>query len=125
MLLFDTSALIELERELAEFRIGEARVFLARRRGEDLACSTVSIGELAAGEEETAVRVLLRRLRRIPLSEAIAYRAGALEQRLSRAGCQLGENDNWIAATALHYSATLVYSDGDFDRVDEIKRIRI
>jgi predicted nucleic acid-binding protein len=40
-------------------------------------------------------------------------------------GRRLGENDNWIAATALHYSATLVYADGDFDRVNGLKRAKL
>jgi predicted nucleic acid-binding protein len=125
MLLLDTSALIGLERELSEQRTGSVRAYLGGHRGEDVACSTVTVGELAAGGGETAVRVLLRRLRKIPVSEAIAYRAGELDKRLANQGERLGENDNWIAATALHYSATLVYVDGDFDRIEGIKRAKL
>jgi predicted nucleic acid-binding protein len=124
MLLLDTSALIDLERELAQLEVGPIRAYLGRRKGEDLACSTVTVGELAAGGDETAIRVFLRLLRKIPLSEAIAYRAGELDRDQMRRGQRLGENDTWIAATALHYSATLVYTDGDFDRVTGIKRVR-
>jgi predicted nucleic acid-binding protein len=98
---------------------------LGARKAEDLACSTVSVGELASGAGETEVRVLLRRLRKIPLSEAIAYRAGELDKAQMRKGRRLGENDNWIAATALHYSAVLAYADGDFDRVDGLKRAKL
>jgi predicted nucleic acid-binding protein len=122
VLLLDTSVLIELEHEIAEGRVGPARAFLGGRRGEALACSTITVGELASGADEMPVRFLLRRLRRIPLSEAIAYRAGALDRELARVGKRLGENDNWIAATALHLSATLVFSDGDFERVPRLKR---
>ena len=125
MLLLDTSALIGLERELARRTVGVVRTFLGKNKAEDLACSTVTVGELAAGGNETAVRVFLRRLRKIPLSEAIAYRAGELDRRQILKGQRLGENDNWIAATALHYSATLVYMDGDYDRIDGIKRARL
>jgi predicted nucleic acid-binding protein len=125
MLLLDTSALIDLERELASRRVGAVRAFLGERRSEELACSTVTVGELAAGENETAVRVLLQHLRKLPLSEAIAYRAGALDRQQRSQGRRLGENDTWIAATALHYSATLVYSDGDFDRLKGLKREKI
>lgn len=125
MLLLDTSALIGLERELAERGVGPVRAFLGRIKGEDLACSTITVGELAAGGSETAIRVLLRHLRKIPLSETIAYRAGELDQAQMRQGRRMGENDNWIAATALHYSATLVYADGDFDRVEGIKRAKL
>lgn len=125
MLLLDSTALIELERELAEGEIGPVRAFLGRRKGEDLACSVVTVGELAAGAQEAEVRVLLRRLRKVPVAEAIAYRAGELDRALRQRGVRLGENDNWIAATALHYSATLVYADGDFDRVDGLKRAKL
>jgi predicted nucleic acid-binding protein len=125
MLLLDTSALIDLERELAEREVGPIRAYLGRHKGEDLACSTVTVGELAAGGSETAIRVFLRHLRKIPLSEIIAYRAGELDQKQIRTGQRLGENDNWIAAIALHYSATLVYTDGDFDRIAGIKRAKM
>lgn len=125
MLLLDTSALIGLEHELAQRKVGRVRVYLGKHLGEALACSTITVGELASGESETAVRVLLRHLRKLPISEAIAYRAGRLDKDLTSKGLRLGENDNWIAATALHYSATLVYADGDFDRVDALKRAKL
>lgn len=122
MLLLDTSTLIELERELAHAQVGVVRAFLGRHRGEALACSTVTVGELASGADEDSIRFFLRRLRKIPLDEAIAYRAGELDQQLARAGMRLGENDNWIAATALRYAATLLHVDGDFQRVPRLKR---
>ena len=124
MLLFDTSALIELEGELAESRIGPVRAYLGRHKGEDLACSTITVGELATGSSEAAIRVFLRKVRKLPVSEAIAYRAAELDRAQQRKGQRLGENDTWIAATALHYSATLVHSDGDFDRIDALKSAR-
>lgn len=122
MLLLDTSTLIDLEHELAERQVGPVRTYLGRNRGEALACATVTVGELASGADAESVRFFLRRLRKLPLSEAVAYRAGELDQRLASQGRRLGENDNWIAATALQYSATLVYVDGDFARVPGLKR---
>ncbi len=122
MLLLDTSTLIELEQELAERRIGPARTFLGRSKAQALACTTVTVGELASGSDEESVRFFLRRIRKLPLSEAIAYRAAELDRRLAQRGRRLGENDNWIAASALHYAATLVYADGDFERVPGLKR---
>ena len=125
MLLLDTSTLIDLEHELAERRIGPVRSYLGRSKRESLACATVTVGELASGADEESVRFFLRRLRKLPLSEAVAYRAAELDRRLAEAGRRLGENDNWIAATALLHSATLVYVDGDFARVPGLKRHRI
>jgi predicted nucleic acid-binding protein len=125
MLLLDTSALIDLEQELADRQVGPVRRFLGGNKGCDLACSTISVGELAVGQEEAATRVFLNHLRKIALSEEIAYRAARLDRELRREGAQLGENDTWIAATALHYSATLVHSDGDFSRVKGLKRASV
>jgi predicted nucleic acid-binding protein len=125
MLLLDTSALIDLEQEFAAGRAGPVRTFIGRSKSEDLACSTVTVGELASGSDEETVRFFLRRLRKLPLGEAIAYRAAALDRQLARSGWRLGENDNWIAATALEYSATLVFADGDFVRVPGLKRHRL
>lgn len=125
MLLLDTSALIELEHELAQPRVGPVRVYLGENKREALACATITVGELASGADEESVRFFLRRLRKITLTEAVAYRAGLLDRQLMKRGSRLGENDNWIAATALHHSATLVYVDGDFQRVPGLKRHRI
>jgi predicted nucleic acid-binding protein len=121
VLLLDTSVLVSLEHELAEARVGDVRTFLGRHRSEVFACTTVTVGELAAGAPATAVRFMLRRLRKLALTEAIAYRAGELDRELAKTGMRLGENDNWIAATALHYAATLVFVDGDFRRVPKLK----
>lgn len=125
MLVLDTSALIDLENELAYRRVGPVRTYLGQNKSQPLACATVSVGELASGADEESIRFFLRRLRKIALTEAIAYRAGALDRELTATGSRLGENDNWVAATALHYSATLVYADGDFDRVPGLKRHRL
>lgn len=125
MLLLDTSALIDLEQELAEARVGPVRAFIGKNKSEDLACSTVTVGELASGSDEETVRFFLRRLRKLPLTEPIAFRAAALDRVLAGSGWRLGENDNWIAATALQYAATLVFADGDFLRVPRLKRHRI
>src|ERR1700722_14013417 len=97
MLLFDTSILIELERELAEKRVGPVRTYLGRHKAEALACSTITVGELSTGGNEVAPRVLLRKIRKIPVSEAIAYRAAELDRKQLSKGLRLGENDTWIA----------------------------
>jgi len=123
MLLFDTSALIELESELANRTVGAVRNYLGRNLGSDMACSTVSVGELASGSDETLTQVLLRKLRKISLTEAVAYRAALLDKAQSIKGQRLGENDTWIAATAIHYSATLVHLDRDFLRIAGLKQV--
>ncbi len=53
----------------------------------------------------------------ITLKPEIAYLAGRLERALSAKGQRLGENDNWIAVTALYYGEPIVTNDNDFVRV--------
>jgi predicted nucleic acid-binding protein len=63
------------------------------------------------------MRRFLARYRVITLKPQIAYFAGRLERALTARGQRLGENDNWIAATALYYGEPMVTNDNDFARV--------
>ena len=118
MLLLDTSFLSALAREEETRQAGVAvnllRIYPQRR-------TVVSI--VAAGEylEWTASSieglVFLKRHTLVGLSLPIARRAALLQRRLSR---RLGENDAWLAATALHHDFTLVSSDQDFARVPRL-----
>ena len=56
-------------------------------------------------------------LRVVQLSRAIAWRTAALQGSLAR---RLGENDAWIAATALSCEATLVAREKAFERVPRL-----
>jgi len=53
-----------------------------------------------------------------PVTEAAADRYASVKLSQQRLGLALDENDLWIAATALAIGATLVSSDGDFQRVE-------
>jgi predicted nucleic acid-binding protein len=67
-----------------------------------------------------AIRALVEFLgpfRVVSVSRTIAWRAAALQSSLSR---RLGENDAWIAATALSYEATLVGRAKAFERVPRL-----
>ena len=52
-----------------------------------------------------------------PLSRAIAYRCADMQRRLPQ---RLGENDAWMAATALVYGAELVGRERAFARVPRL-----
>ena len=118
MLLLDTSFLIEMEDELAGQRRGAALAVLAARRSSPVAISIVSFGEFAEGfVEPLALDEFINRFRVLQLSRAIAWRAAALQNSLAR---RLGENDAWIAATALVYGATLVARERAFSRVPRL-----
>jgi predicted nucleic acid-binding protein len=118
MLLLDTSFLIEFEGELAAKKMGPAHDVLAARRRETVGISIITFGEFAEGfADPRALVEFLAPFRVVSLSRAIAWRTAALQSSLSR---RLGENDAWIAATALSYEATLVGRDKGFERVPRL-----
>lgn len=119
MLLLDTSFLIDLEDEVARGREGVAMRLLAAHPRRPVAISIVAWGELAEGfTDATAFNAFASRFRVLQLSRAIAWRAAAMQSALPR---RLGENDAWIAATALVYGATLVGRERAFARVPRLE----
>lgn len=123
VLLLDTSFLVELENELVERRAGLARALLASRPLEPVCVSVVALGEFAEGfEDNAAVEAFCSRFTIVPLSRAIAYRCADLQRRLPQ---RLGENDAWIAATALAYGAELLGRERAFARVPRLRYVAI
>ena len=118
MLLLDTSFLIEFEDELLRSQVGPATAVLAARRSVPVAISIVALGELAEGyTDATAFNGFVSRFRVVQLSRAIAWRMALLQVTLPQ---RLGENDAWIAATALAYGATLVAREKAFNHVPQL-----
>ncbi len=118
MLLLDTSFLVELEDEVVRKAAGPATAVLAAHRRAPVAISIVSFGEFAEGfVDAVAFNAFISRFRVLQLSRAIAWRASVVQSSLSR---RLGENDAWIAATALVYEATLVGRERAFTRVPRL-----
>ena len=118
MLLLDTSFLIEFEAELVNRKSGPARAVLTAHRRQAAAISIITLGEFAEGfTDPKALLEFLAPFRVLQLSRAIAWRTAALQGSLAR---RLGENDAWIAATALSYEATLVAREKAFERVPRL-----
>ena len=118
MLLLDTSFLVEFEDELASHRSGPASSVLSNRRSAPAAISIVTLGEFAEGFiDPVALNEFLSKFRVLQLSRMIAWRTAQLQTSLSR---RLGENDAWIAGTALVYGATLVGREKAFTRVPRL-----
>jgi predicted nucleic acid-binding protein len=123
VLLLDTSFVVEYEGELVADSIGPARTLLHLRGREPVAVSIITLGEFAEGFEDIhAVEAFLSRFRVLPLSRSIAYKTAAMQAHLSQ---RLGENDAWIAATALTYNAELAGRKRAFARVPRLKYIAI
>ena len=119
VLVLDTSFLIEYEREIAGRRIGLARNFLRGFPRERPATSIIAVGEFAEGfADRRQLEVFLANFAVLQLSREIAWRMATLQGHVAQ---RLGENDAWIAATALAYSATLVGREASFRRVPRLK----
>ncbi len=122
MLLLDTSFLVEFEDELVKGRPGAASALLAARRAVPAAISIVTLGEFAEGFlDPVALNEFVTPFRVVQLSRMIAWRTALLQMSLSR---RLGENDAWIAGTAIVYGATLVGRERAFSRVPRLDYLK-
>ncbi len=123
-MLTDTTFWIDLARERAQDQRGPASAFLAQNRAHTLEVSIITWGELAVGfDSPEQVNRWLRQVRVLLLHAHVAWEASRIERHLARAGARLGENDNWIAATARAWGLRLVSRDGAFDRVPDLHRV--
>jgi tRNA(fMet)-specific endonuclease VapC len=109
--LFDTTFLIDYEREIKRNRPGAVHAFLTLHSNAPLFISVVSAGEFAegfdAGKEQDCWHCL-RRDSILILDRNIAWRAGQIARGLRASGITMGDNDLWIAATALHHKLAVV-----------------
>jgi len=106
VLLLDASFLIALTHEEERRQAGQAAAFLSSHPGETTVVSLIAAGEFLEGAENLprALRFLNRHTL-IGLSLPIARKSAEIQSRLAQ---RLGENDAWLAATALTHSFTLV-----------------
>jgi tRNA(fMet)-specific endonuclease VapC len=127
-MIFDTTFMIDLEREVARGMEGPAHRFLEQHKEETLRMSVVSFGELAEGYadpsdpglvELTAPYVVIDVMRRV----AVHY--ARVSKSLRSSGERFGDNDLWIAATALAEEESLVTRDGEhFQRIQGLAVVR-
>jgi len=116
--LTDTTFWVDLAQERAIGQRGPAHRFLAGHGAQNMEVSIVTWGELAAGVNSLEeLDRLLRRVRVLMVHRQVAWEAGRIDRELAQAGGRLGENDNWIAATARTWGLRLVSRDGAFSRV--------
>ena len=121
-MLTDTNFWIDVSDELNRRTIGPARTFLAQHRAATFKVSIISWGELAAGVDDPAdLDRLLRRVKVLYVPMQVAWEAGRIEVELAQRGGRLGENDNWIAATARTWGLRLVTRDLAFSRVPRLR----
>lgn len=123
-MILDTTFLIDLEEEVELGRKGPATLFLAGHRSVPFIITVISLGELAAGMQDSReARQFLSRFHVVHLKPEIALTAADIDRRMMTRGKRLGENDTWIAGFASYYGVPIVSNDRAFDRVDGLRRI--
>lgn len=108
-MILDSTFFVALHRELQRGKGGPAQDFLARNPDDIPGMSEITRGELARGfASRAAWRGFCDRFVGYPFNDAVAWRAGEVFRDLRRRGVVTGENDLWIAATALEADTVLV-----------------
>lgn len=121
-MIVDTTFLIDLEREVSRRRPGPATEYLATHPDVTLSVSVITVGELAEGYDRgdaPELRNLLEPYAVMDVSRSVAQRYGAISRALRSSGSPLGDNDLWIAATAVEAGEPLLTRDSShFSRIE-------
>jgi predicted nucleic acid-binding protein len=121
--IFDTTFLIDLQRETRRRSAGSVHRFIAPVPA-PLLISFVTEGEFASGHtlsQEADMRAFLRKFQVLHSSSDIDWTYSRLYRDLKSRGQLIGTNDLWIAATALVHDEPLVTRNAaDFRRVPHL-----
>jgi tRNA(fMet)-specific endonuclease VapC len=116
-----TTFLIDLEREIARSSPGPAMEFLAHHPEETLRVSVITVGELTEGYEKVdapEIEQLLAPYEVMDVTRPVARAYAAVSRSLRTSGSRWGDNDLWIAATALEAGEPLLARDSaHFERI--------
>ena len=120
-MLLDTTFFIDLAEELTAARAGPCRTFLLTHRHAAKRVSVVTLGEYAVGSTAAETKRFFRGYQPLALGRELAIFAGRLQAGWP---VELGENDLWIAASALYHGLPLVTRDRAFLRVPGLRVLR-
>jgi tRNA(fMet)-specific endonuclease VapC len=123
-MIFDSTFYVMLHRELRRDELGPARRFMAQHPNEVPGMSAITRGELARGFTTRSAWVdFCEPFVLFPFTDAVAWRAALIFNDLKRRGVPTGENDLWIAATALEAGEAFVTRNEKHFR--EIKGLKV
>ena len=126
---FDTSFLIDLQREQTRSRgEGPAHAFLRLHVDALLCVSTVALAEFAEGfasPDHPLVAMVRESYELLPVDAEVALAYARLARRLRSEGRLVGSNDLWIAATSVTHGLALVADNaGHFERVPGLRLLK-
>lgn len=123
LMLCDTTFLIHLAGQRGRRLRERAEAFLMAHLDSPLYTSRICWSEFAEGcVKVSEVRVALERFTIVEIGESVAWEASRISRSLRRAGLPIGDNDIWVAASALAYRLPLVSHNGrHFARVPELQ----
>lgn len=108
-MLFDTEFVIAMSRRPGGALRTRAEAFLQNQRPSTLYISCVTTCEVATGCETRAeADGCLQTFTPIEIGTELAWHASRVARELKGQGLHIGDNDVWIAATALAYGLPLV-----------------
>jgi predicted nucleic acid-binding protein len=117
--LTDTTFWIDLLGERRRRQPGPACAFIAANRPVRFRVSIITWGELAEGFADPQVLALvLRGIKVLMLPQQVAWEASRIAREMP--AVRLGENDNWIAATARAWGLRLVTREPAFAQVPRL-----
>ena len=123
-MIFDSTFFVTLHRELQRGENGPAHRMLAEHAEEVPGMSEITRAELARGFASRAAWTdFCDRFVVFPFNDAVAWRAAVIFDDLRRRGRPTGENDLWIAATAVE--ADEIFVTRNVKHFREIKGLRI
>ncbi len=108
-MLFDSTFLIHASGQRGRSQRARAEAFLKANLDAPLYTSRVCWAEFAEGcLAVSEVEAALNRFTVVEINELVAWEASRISRALGKSGLSIGDNDVWIAATAMAYQLPLV-----------------
>lgn len=124
-LIFDTTFLIDFQRERKHGKAGRAHQFLANNADKGAYLSVIAYGEYAEGFDnpyEPAFISVVESFEILAITRKTAEHYARIAGALRRDGKLIGSNDLWIAAVALENNMPLVSDNSShFGRVPDLR----